>query len=334
MIPPPLSSTSSDTSTGPGLSRPFRRPEWPTLVVALVCYAGWVAALVSFDFGGPWLTGVVLTAVLTLHSSFQHEIIHGHPFRNRRFNDLLGCLPVGLFMPFERFRDLHLRHHRDHLLTDPYDDPESNYLSSVDWASKPAPLKLVLRFNNTLFGRMAIGPTISLSRLYREDFAGLRRDEHGIRSAYLLHGIGLFGVATVLLLISTVPWWLYVLCAYLAMSLLKIRTFLEHCAHEDVAHRTAIVEDQGPLSALFLNNNLHAVHHAYPGLPWYELPQQYRQHRSKFLRENNGYAYQSYWIIARQYLFRTKDSVAHPLPMPELKSASSSWQFRTRIRSQ
>jgi fatty acid desaturase len=40
-------------------------------------------------------------------------------------------LPIGLVWPFRRFKALHLRHHADERLTDPFDDPESYYLGAV-----------------------------------------------------------------------------------------------------------------------------------------------------------------------------------------------------------
>ena len=56
-----------------------------------------------------------------------------------------------------------------------------------------------------------------------------------------------------LLAVSEMPFWAYLLSAYLGLSLLKIRTFLEHQAHEKARGRTVIIEDRGPLALLFLN---------------------------------------------------------------------------------
>ncbi len=303
----------AQTCNGVKLNASIKRPEWPTLAVAAVCYAGWVAIISLCEIIGPWPSAIILTGLLTLHSSLQHEIVHGHPFQHRRYNDALGFVPLGLFVAFERYRQIHLQHHHDPALTDPRDDPESNYLHPLAWDRLPIALRLVWRFNNTLLGRVIVGPALSLACLYWQDLQGLRRGVRRIRRAYLWHGAGLAIVATVLLAISTMPWWLYLICAYLALSLLKIRTFLEHCANAHVAHRTAIVEDRGPLALLFLNNNLHAVHHAHPGIAWYALPGFYRTRRAQFLQANNGYVYPSYWAVVCKYLVRQKDPVAHPI---------------------
>ena len=97
------------------------------------------------------------------------------------------------------------------------------------------------------------------------------------------------------------------------MSLLKIRTFLEHQAHERAAARSVIIEDRGPLAFLFLNNNYHAVHHAHPQVVWHKLPQLFRDRRAQFLQRNGGYRYASYADVFAKHLFRTKEPVAHPL---------------------
>jgi fatty acid desaturase len=64
---------------------------------------------------------------------------------------------------------------------------------------------------------------------------------------------------------------------------------------------------------LFLNNNLHVVHHMHPGVPWYALPKLYRARRTEYLSKNQGYCFRTYGDVARQYLFRAKDPVPHPL---------------------
>jgi fatty acid desaturase len=109
------------------------------------------------------------------------------------------------------------------------------------------------------------------------------------------------------------PLWAYLAACYAGLSILKIRTFLEHQAHERARARTVIIEDRGLLAFLFLNNNLHVVHHMHPKLPWYRLPQIYFNNRDKYLRRNDGYRYASYGEIFRRHLLRAKDPVPHPL---------------------
>lgn len=286
--------------------------EWPTLLLIAACHALWAVA--TTWVAALWLPlGIAfLTLAITLHSSLQHEVLHGHPFRSRRWNEALVFLPVGLFFPYGRFRDLHLAHHRDERLTDPYDDPESNFLDPRVWAGLPRWRKAVLRLNNTLLGRMAIGPALSIIAILRDDARAIRGGDRRIARDWALHLAGLVLVG-IWIAVAAIPLWAYVLSAYLGMSVLKIRTFLEHRAHEDAPGRTVVVEHGGVLGFLFLYNNLHIVHHTKPRVPWYRLPALYAAEREAFLARNHGYSYRSYGEIFRRYFFRAKDPVPHPL---------------------
>ncbi len=91
----------------------MRKVEWPTLGLLVAAY-GCIA------LGTTWLAtlslplAIVLTGIaISLHSSLCHEIIHNHPFRSRRLNEALFFPAVGLIVPYLRFRDPHLAHHRD-----------------------------------------------------------------------------------------------------------------------------------------------------------------------------------------------------------------------------
>jgi fatty acid desaturase len=262
---------------------------------------------------GGWLAVPLLGVVIAFHSSLQHEVLHGHPFRDQRLSDALVFPALGLFVAYERFRDTHLAHHHDEILTDPHDDPESNYLDPAVWARLPGWRKALLRANNTLAGRMALGPAIGMAAFYAGDLRAIRAGDRLVRRAYVLHALGLVPVAAWLAAEGTVPAWQYVLGAYLGLSLLKIRTFLEHRAHEKAAGRSVVVEDRGPLALLFLNNNFHAVHHASPRVAWYRLPALYRARRDEVLRRNRGYRYGSYREVFMSYFLRAKDPVPHPL---------------------
>jgi len=74
-----------------------------------------------------------------------------------------------------------------------------------------------------------------------------------------------------------------------------------------------IIEDRGPLAFLFLNNNLHVVHHMNPHAAWYQLPALYRAGKQRYQASNDGYVFRSYGAVFARYFLRTKDPVAHPL---------------------
>ncbi len=275
--------------------------------------AAWLAVTGWADALGPLLSVPILAVVLAQHSSLQHELLHGHPFRDQRLNDALGFAAPGLFVPYHRFRDTHLAHHRDPNLTDPYDDPESNYLDPAVWAGLSPAVRALLAANNTLAGRMVLGPLIGTACFVAKDIAAIRAGAAGVLRAWLLHLAGVVPVVLWLVTVGTMPLWAYLIACWLALGLLRIRTFVEHQAHERNGGRSVIIEDRGPLALLFLNNNLHAVHHAHPGIAWYRLPGEYARRRDEFLRRNHGYRYRSYGEVFRRHFLRRKDPVPHPL---------------------
>ena len=67
---------------------------------------------------------------------------------------------LSIFISYLRFKDTHLQHHFDPALTDPYDDPESNYMDPAVWARLSPVMQGLCRINNTLAGRMVIGPVL------------------------------------------------------------------------------------------------------------------------------------------------------------------------------
>jgi fatty acid desaturase len=290
-----------------------RAIEWPTLIVFAATYALWALATTALWTLSPVLAILAAGLAIAQFSSLTHEVLHGHPFRSQTLSEALVFPGLTLFVPYLRFKDLHLQHHFDPALTDPYDDPESNFVDPAVWARLSAPKRALLRFNNTLFGRMLVGPAISAWALVTGDWAAIRRGEHRVTLAWVLHAGGLVLVWAWLERVGAMPLWAYLLAAYLGWSLLKIRTYLEHRAHEAARARTVVVESRGPLSLLFLNNNFHVVHHMHPGVAWYKLPGLYFGNRDHYLRRNESYRYTSYVEIFRQFLFRAKDPVPHPV---------------------
>jgi fatty acid desaturase len=287
--------------------------EWRTLGLLGGCYAAWLTVTAFAGVLGPWLALPLITLTITLHSSLQHEVLHGHPFRAEALNAALVFPALGLLIPYERFKALHLAHHTDTNLTDPRDDPESFYLDPVVWRRLGRPLRAVLRFNNTLLGRMVLGPAIATAKLVRSDFRLAAKGDRAVVRAWLLH---VLGAAPVVLWLSTageVPVAGYALCAYLGLSVLNIRTFLEHRADPSIHGRCVIVEDRGVLALLFLNNNFHVVHHLRPDIPWYAIPRHYRDNRDHYLALNRNYRFASYGEVFGRYALRRKEPVVHPL---------------------
>lgn len=283
--------------------------EWPTLLLICLCYLIWGVAMVWF----PVVWAIPTTALtIALHASLQHEALHGHPFRNQTLNAVLVFPSLNLAIPYLRFRDTHLKHHKDAMLTDPYDDPETNYLDPIIWDRLPHWQKTILRFNNTLAGRMFLGPLIGQYLFMKADMSQIVDGNRQALLGWCLHVPAMAAIIMVVN-ISPMPIWAYLIAAYLGLSLLKIRTFLEHQAHTSARGRTVVIEDRGPLAYLFLNNNFHVVHHMHPSVAWYKLPALYFSNRRKYLRRNHGYVYKSYADIIQKHFWHAKDPVQHPI---------------------
>ena len=286
--------------------------EWPTLALIIACYLAWAAG--TAVFAGLFLPmGILVTSVaIAFFSSLQHEVLHGHPFRKQRLNEALVFPGLTLLIPYIRFRDTHLAHHQNNLLTDPYDDPESNYQDPKVWAQLSPTVQRILLFNNTLMGRLTIGAAVSQVTFMVSDVRLILAGQRQVLTAWLAHFVGVAMVVWWLVSVGSMPIWAYVLAAYIGLSIVKLRTFLEHRAHELVRGRTAIVEGQCFFTFLFLNNNLHVVHHTHPKVPWYRLPKLYADNKDRYLKRNEGYVYSGYKEVFRRYFFKRKDPVPHP----------------------
>ena len=290
-----------------------RAIEWPTLILFVATYALWVAGTAFLWPLSPVLAILATGLAIAQLSSLTHEVLHGHPFRSQLLSEALVFPATSLFIPYLRFKDTHLQHHNDPALTVPYDDPESNFFDPAAWVRLSTPVQTVLRFNNTLLGRMLIGPFVGTSVFLANDWRLAKQGDARVILAWALHLPGLVLVFAWLWAVGQMPVWAYLLAVYLGTALLKIRTYLEHRAHEAARARTVIIESRGPLSLLFLNNNFHVVHHMHPAVPWYKLPGMYAARKEHYQRRNEAYVYRSYAEIFRRYLFAAKDPVPHPI---------------------
>jgi fatty acid desaturase len=288
------------------------RREAKTLVLIGFCYGVWGLLLFGPALLPIWITCILIIPVITFHSSLQHECIHNHPFQNNQANDLIASLPLGLFLPYLRYKETHLAHHQKASISDPSEDPESWYLTEANWQRRSAMGQALLKFNNTLFGRMLFGPAIGIMALLRSDIKSIQTGNHQLFYAWGSH------LALSIFILMAIGYWGtisiggYLICAYAGMSILMIRTFLEHQAHKSMRGRSVLIEDKGILSFLFLNNNLHAVHHAYPSLAWYHLPSVFRLNRDRFIQMNTGYVFENYRDIIQQYALKAKEPVVYP----------------------
>jgi fatty acid desaturase len=294
-----------------------RQIEVPTLLLAAVIYGSWVALTWWHRTLPDWLLACAGAWIIAWHGSLQHETIHGHPTRIGRINALIGGVPLSLWLPYCAYRRSHIAHHRSIAITDPYDDPESRYLTApAGWwgRSKVA----IERVQSTLFGRLLLGPFLTVGRFLSGEVARGWRSPRETASDWIPHlaGVALVVAWLAICRISVAHYLL--LFVYPGISLTLLRSFAEHRASRKPGHRVAIVERAGVFGLLFLNNNLHAAHHRAPGLAWYVLPDFHRRYRQQLLRANGGLLYRGYYDIVRRFAFRPHDTIVHPDHRPAM----------------
>jgi fatty acid desaturase len=218
-----------------------------------------------------------------------------------------------LWIPYDRYRNSHLTHHVNDRLTDPIDDPESNYWTPGDWDRLGKFRRRLVAMQATLAGRIFIGPWWRISRYLVKEAKRFIKGEPGVRSAWILHLVACVPVVYWVIAVCHMPFWLYAVAMVIpGNGILLIRSFAEHRANPDMHERTAIVEGSRLLGPLFLYNNLHSLHHEEPLIPWYRYNARYRAVRDRLIEENGGLVYRTYFDLARRYLFRPHDQLVHP----------------------
>lgn len=230
----------------------------PTLVVLVLEWVGFVWAYVGHALGVLSAPATVVLGLLAMNLAFTvwHEGIHQTVARKRRLNDLLGRLgAIPVFISYDRLRVHHLLHHR--FTNEPGKDPDYWQIRGPFWA-------LALRY-----------------------FAGERESRALCRAASPSEGssrydhvqiLASLGVLLVLAWIS--PWsalWAIVvprlaLCYVHAFYL----NYLPHVALPAGRYTGVRLIDVGPVTSwLMLRHNYHALHHAFPAIPWHRYARAY-----------------------------------------------------------
>ncbi len=282
--------------------------EWRTILV-IVCCIGLLGAVVLVGSELPLPATLVALAVLgAWYGSIQHEAAHGHPTPWPALNMILTEAPLGLVYPFWLYRDLHLTHHNDEILTDPVLDPESMYMSRAQWDTSGRLYRGVRNLNQTLMGRMLIGPFLCFTSVLRH-LVGCLRTGHNRA------GVVRWAMAVTLILVGVdaagMPHWQFALgFGYGGLSITLIRSFAEHRDVPD-ANRSAVVHSRWFWGLLFLNNNLHVTHHRHPHLSWYELREAHDNSDGDLVAAAGAGLHRSYPALFARFMFRPVDAVVH-----------------------
>ncbi|MBI3506576.1 MAG: fatty acid desaturase [Proteobacteria bacterium] len=291
-----------------------QRIEWPTVAVIAFVHASWlVLTWYHADIPLPlWLAWAIW--ISAWWGSVQHEIIHRHPTASDGLNRLLGMPPLWLWLPFERYRQTHLVHHRDERLTDPVDDPESRYFTPDQWMRLGPVGRAIAWTQATLLGRIVFGPALVIPGFILGDFRAIAAGDRRIAAVWAIHLAWLAPVLVWIFGVCGVPIWQYTLAFVdLGLGVAMIRSFAEHRAAGPVGHRTAVVEDSPIFGLLFLNNNLHVAHHRWPRAAWYRLPALHAAHRAEIVAGNGNLVYHGYGDLFRRFALCPHDAPLHRL---------------------
>jgi len=285
----------------------WRRHELPTWGVAAAIYGGYVLLTWQHEALPWWLVSALGAWLLCWHASLQHEAIHGHPTASSRLNAFIAGVPLGLWLPYPIYRRWHIAHHRAAILTAPACDPESFYVSAAAWRRAGRVRRRLLVWRNTLAGRLLLGPPWLVGAFLRDELILLLSGERRHLAAWLWHLSSALAVLGWLWLVELPLWFYLVGMLWPALSLTLLRSFHEHRPASMRAAASLTLHASTPLALLFLNNNLHAAHHARPRLAWYELPRYQRRHRPE-----SDYVLRGYHTLFRRYLLRPRDAPVHP----------------------
>ena len=282
--------------------------EWKTLGVIVAVYGLTVLTVVRYDVLTPWLAIPMLAVLGAWHLSMQHELLHGHPFRNQFINDAIGIIPVTLWMPYFAFKKDHHEHHKSDL-TNPELDNESFYVTQEQWDNAGTIRRAAWTANRTILFRMFVWTIVSTISYVTLVLKRAVRNEQGDRLAVLLHVIGVV-VVVYLVSLSSMPLWQFALgTVYGGRILNAIRPFPEHKYQNGVETKTAMIMAGPFMSLLMLNNNLHIAHHDDPKIPWYRVNELSKRVNAVERAREAGVLYEGgYAEVFRKFSFTPVDS--------------------------
>ncbi|ELW1648305.1 fatty acid desaturase [Enterobacter oligotrophicus] len=288
------------------------RSELPTWLLIITLYGGWFSTLAYWQTLGLLPATLLLVWFTAWYMSLQHELIHGHPTRFPRINQLFGTLPLAVWYPYGLYRDSHLAHHRNDHLTVPVDDPESYYFTEESWARFSPWQKRLIHARNTFIGRVLLAPLLDIVQTLNSAVVAFRQCHLRAMVMWLVHVALLIVLFAWMDHIGFSPLWFVLAVSYPALALTKVRSFLEHRATDDPLARSVINEAGLFWQVLFLNLNYHSVHHDLPGVPWYGLKSIYLRNRDDYQQRNHGFMVKGYGEWLRQFWGKAVDITVHP----------------------
>lgn len=245
---------------------------WPTAALLGSCWALWS---LGFWLGGSGRGDASLAFALCCAAAFAaftplHDATHGSFSRRRLLNEAAGNLAALLFAGhFQPFRRMHLAHHRH--TNEPERDPDH-------WSGLGPAALLPLRWATQ---------ESRYYRLYLGNWAAWPEGERfGFLLSLLVQAAAAAGLIRSGLGREALLFWL--LPGRLAIAALAFfNDYLPHRPHRipaavDRYRATHLLVDPW-LSPLLQWQNLHLIHHLFPGVPFYRYPRIWRARRRELL---------------------------------------------------
>lgn len=226
--------------------------------------------------------GILLVFLFTL----SHECTHKTPFKSPWLNEVVGHLvAIPIALPFVWFRYFHLAHHK--WTNHPENDPELGGKPKPDnWPS------LLIYLSGWPYWRGMAQVLVQNTR-GRIDAPYLPARKHKAMRLEARVLLGLYAMALVSLFISPLLWWLWLLPVLVGQPFLRLYLLAEHGLCPPVANmlensRTTFTNRL--IRFLAWNMPYHAEHHAFPNVPFHQLPALHRWTRAHLRSTSDGYS--------------------------------------------
>ncbi|MEM6897132.1 MAG: fatty acid desaturase [Pseudomonadota bacterium] len=225
--------------------------------------------------------GVALVFLFTL----EHEATHKTPFRSAWLNEAAGHLAgLVLLLPFQWFRLFHMAHHRH--TNDPARDPELA-------GPRPDTWPRFLLYTSGLPYWRAMAAVVVENAFSTPDAPYLTRRARPALQREARVYLALYALVLASLVVSPLAFWLWMLPALLGQPFLRLYLLAEHGRCPPVANmlensRTTFTNRA--VRFLAWNMPYHAEHHAYPAVPFHQLPAFHARARAHLRTTSESYA--------------------------------------------
>ncbi len=259
---------------------------WPTIALAAGCLAVWAAAsgLALAGILSIWwaaaINTVAMYAIYTPVHDASHSAIVPRRKRWRWLNRLVGTVSaIPIFMYFDHHRKSHFIHHAR---TNQPDDPDTFAMGTfVEVFFVKTPWSLLNYLNG-----FALHRECRALRLTRRETARTMA-QYGLTVA-LLVAIVVAGYGLELVALWLVPWFVGVLLMQVAFG-----WFPHHDHSETGRYRNTRISLFPGGDLLYLQQNLHLIHHMLPAVPFYRYRAVFNALRP--ILERQGARIEGFW---------------------------------------